>query len=32
VLQANARVVANRLLVHLGGQAGSLGRAPTPPV
>ena len=25
VLQANARVVAERLLVHLGGQAGSLG-------
>ena len=25
VLQANARVVAERLLVHLGGQAGTLG-------
>ena len=26
VLQANARVVAQRLLVHLGGRAGALGR------
>ena len=31
VLQANARVVAQRLLVHVGGQAGTLGRGPTPP-
>jgi hypothetical protein len=31
VLQANARVVAQRLLVHVAGQAGTLGRGPTPP-
>ncbi len=31
VLQANARVVAERLLVHVGGQAGTLGHELTPP-
>jgi hypothetical protein len=26
VLQANARVVAERMVVHVGGRAGALGR------